>query len=281
MNKNPEKTQPSLSIYRLIKEFIRISRLSISPIPGKILARNWLALQMSGRKHEKPFVDKIGNSTLYAASHYDFLELFDEVFLVNAYHTRLDEPQPVILDCGSNCGFVTAYFKMLHPESKIIAFEPNPNVFSLLKKNIETNNWANVTAINAACGTESREVEFSINESYSLAGSAVSNSGSGQIRVQQVALADFITERISLLKMDIEGAETAVLHHLSETGKIRMVKRFAIEYHHRLFDEKSKLADFLKVLEENDFDYNFFAYRTHPEFYSPRWQSMMIYAFKK
>lgn len=281
MNKNPGKTQTSLSIYRLVKEYIRISRISVSPVNGKILAKNWLALQLTSRKNERPFEGKIGNATLYAASHYDFLELFDEVFLVNAYHTKLDEPRPLILDCGSNCGFTTAYFKMLYPASRIIAFEPNPSVFSLFKRNVEKNNWSDVTAVNAACGSEDCERDFSINEAYSLAGSAVSNSDSPRLKVRQIALADFITEEVSLLKMDIEGAETEVLRHLSQTGKIQLVKRFAIEYHHRLFEPDSKLAGFLDILEKNGFDYNFFAYRVHSEFYSPRWQSMMIYAFRK
>ena len=40
---------------------------------------------------------------------------------------------PVILDCGANIGLSVIYFKQLYPNSKITAFEPDPDVFKVLK----------------------------------------------------------------------------------------------------------------------------------------------------
>jgi hypothetical protein len=68
-------------------------------------------------------------------------------------------------------------------------------------------------------------------------------------------LSDFISEPIDFLKIDIEGAEHRVLGDLITSGKISLVRRMVIEYHHRMGKKKSCLAGFLEALESSGFDY--------------------------
>lgn len=267
---------------RIIKEYLRILRLKYPPVSSFNLANCWLRLQFSARKKEKPFYEKIGNLKLFSPSYYDFCELFDEIFLVNTYYTPgIDEKSPIIFDCGGNCGFTTVYLKLMYPQARITAFEPNPEVFKLLKDNIEANKFSDITLINAACGGKNEEIDFSINEQYSLSSSSYDSNLSRTIRVKKIALSDYVNDEISLIKMDIEGAEFETLENLIKTGKIQKVKKLSIEYHHRLFTDKAQLGLFLKLLEDNGFNYNLFAYRKPNEFYASKWQSMMIYAFKR
>lgn len=79
-----------------------------------------------------------------------FLFGFYEIFFRDIYFFSADNQTPFILDCGANIGLATLYFKMLYPQSNIIAFEPSPNCFTLLTKNITANKLAGVTAINKA-----------------------------------------------------------------------------------------------------------------------------------
>jgi FkbM family methyltransferase len=55
---------------------------------------------------------------------------------------RASEPSsgPFIIDAGANIGFFTLYMKQKYPASKILAFEPAPQLFELLCRNLELNN---------------------------------------------------------------------------------------------------------------------------------------------
>lgn len=280
MNKESLKYYKRPGFLKIIKEFIRINRIKDTPLAPIHLATCWLRLQFSLKKNKSPFTERIDKIRLYTPSHYDFIELFDEIFLVNAYYIDISEKIPVIIDCGGNCGFATIYFKLFSPEAKIITFEPNPEVFKLLRKNIETNNFKNVELVDAACGKENSEINFFINEGYSLASSTLLKNSTNTIKVKQICLSDYINSEISLLKLDVEGAEFDVIKNLITTNKLRLVKRLAIEYHHRLFSNEPLLGSFLKLLEENAFDYNLFAYRKNDQFFCRKWQSLMIYAYR-
>ncbi len=59
--------------------------------------------------------------------------LFKEIFLKNTYECQFGK-QPLIIDGGANIGMAVLYFKRNYPDARIIAFEPNPSGFELLKK---------------------------------------------------------------------------------------------------------------------------------------------------
>lgn len=52
---------------------------------------------------------------------------------------KLNLKQGLIVNIGSNIGFYTIHFAQKFPNHKILAIEPNPEVFPLLIKNIEIN----------------------------------------------------------------------------------------------------------------------------------------------
>ena len=45
---------------------------------------------------------------------------------------------------------------------------------------------------------------------------------------------EFIRSDIDLLKLDVEGAEDAVMDELADSGKLRYVRRLHLEYHHHI-----------------------------------------------
>lgn len=65
--------------------------------------------------------------------------LFREIFIEPSYFFRTERPHPLIVDCGSNIGMSVIFFKLLYPDARVLAFEPDPAPFELLEQNIRTN----------------------------------------------------------------------------------------------------------------------------------------------
>src|ERR1035437_10176539 len=63
------------------------------------------------------------------------------------------KPGDTVLDVGANVGALTVPMaQMVGPSGKVIAWEPQPETFALLKKNIEQNDLNNVTMRKCAAG---------------------------------------------------------------------------------------------------------------------------------
>ena len=64
-----------------------------------------------------------------------FMENKNVLFEWGLYHFATTEEVPRIIDCGAGVGLNTCYFKHIYPKSDIIAFEPDPGAFEILKRN--------------------------------------------------------------------------------------------------------------------------------------------------
>jgi FkbM family methyltransferase len=72
----------------------------------------------------------------------------------------LDAPRCVV-DVGANIGAFSLYQAMIKHAELVIAFEPSPDVFRRLAKNVEINGLNNVRIVNAAVGEKARVLSFS------------------------------------------------------------------------------------------------------------------------
>lgn len=213
--------------------------------------------------------------------------LFREIFLRNDYFFKTNKKNPLIFDCGAHIGVATFFFKWLYPNSEIHAFEPNKDTFRLLKKNVEQNKLDKVYMYNVALSDKNGKIDFYIDKE---------NLGSGhmstifermprdKIIVDAVALSTFIKDKgidyIDFIKMDIEGSEETVILDLIRNNKLQNVKEMVIEYHHNISGKKAKLGQFLKLLEDNGFEYQIDA-RCIPLYSQGKFQDILIYAYEK
>ena len=85
---------------------------------------------------------------------YELEVLYDDIFTKNIYFFETENPAPHIIDCGGHIGLAVLYFKSLYPRSRVLTFEPNPETFSLLKRNIVQNSLHGVEAVNMALSHE-------------------------------------------------------------------------------------------------------------------------------
>jgi FkbM family methyltransferase len=206
-----------------------------------------------------------------------------ELFLKLSYMFPAESDAPRIIDCGSNVGLSVLFFKSLYPDAKITAFEPDPEAFDVLSKNIEQNSLKDVVAHQCALTDYDGTIEFhkpaAGTGDLTMSVDAERMSGT-TISVPAKRLAPFLCDRVDLLKIDIEGAEEAVLKDLYKSGVLPNINQMHLEYHHHIHRQKDALASVLEILETGGFGYQISARQS-------RWpvragfQDVSLYAYKK
>ncbi len=218
----------------------------------------------------------------------DLAMLHREIFTNAEYFFLSERPDPFILDCGSNIGMSILFFKALYPEARIIGFEPAEHTYGLLKQNISSNDLKGVEVHRAALGMEDSTVDFFVypeNQNSFLASTIRDRMPHKRTSVQQVRLSRFIDREVDLLKLDVEGAEDAVLKELMSSGAISKIDQMIVEYHHHIDEKKDIFSSFLGGLEETGF-----GYQISTSFNSPNsarisrgrtFQDILVYAYRK
>ena len=201
-----------------------------------------------------PFECRLQGKTLYVNDIATLRLGWEELFINEAYKFKTNSPHPLIIDCGANIGLSTIYFKTLYPESKIIAFEADPNIYSFLCKNIESFGYKDITHYNLAVWNKNDSVLSFLSEGG--AGGRIEDKSTDQqyIKVKTARLKDYISknERIDFLKIDIEGAEYNVL--LDCAHNLTNVMALFIEYH-SMPDTPQILDEILAVIKQAGFRY--------------------------
>jgi len=121
----------------------------------------------------------------------------------------------VILDIGANIGYYTLIFaKLAGEKGRIFAFEPDPDNFFLLKKNVEINNFRNVTLIKKGVSSKNEKVSLYLDEENKGNHTIFPQKGRKSIEVEVVRLDDYFEDyegKINFIKIDIQGAEIIAL----------------------------------------------------------------------
>ena len=185
---------------------------------------------------------QLGQYTVWFSQSEEFHTLKREIFTHNDYYIELDHQAPVIIDAGAHIGLATLYFKRLHPHARIWAVEPQPESYALLKKNCEENMLEDVITLHAALaerGTTTLLHHDATQLHWNSTASRFANAWNGlqstkAIEVPALQLSTLIQDihrPIDLLKMDIEGSETAVLHEAAHF--LHKISHIIIEFHPR------------------------------------------------
>ncbi len=183
--------------------------------------------------------------------------LVGEVFVHEPYHFESTKDNPVIYDCGGNIGISVLYFKYLYPKAEIKVFEPSPEVFSTLQKNITNNNLEKVEAYSVALSDSDGIIDIFVRQEMSLATTTADEERHGGIRVsvEKNKLSNFIEGDVDLLKMDVQLSEVAVFNDLDVSSTMRNISQVIMEFHYSPSSEKNKLSAIIKNFEKHNFDY--------------------------
>jgi FkbM family methyltransferase len=141
-----------------------------------------------------------------------------------------------IIDAGANTGMTTARFAIQYPQAKIIAIEPEPENFKLLKEN--TRSLPNVTCICGALWYKSTRIQIfdpkKSNYSFQV-GAEASETDPHAVQTYTVdELIDmFGTGSVDFLKIDIEGAERDIFERPVDAW-LKQIGIISIELHEKI-----------------------------------------------
>jgi FkbM family methyltransferase len=147
----------------------------------------------------------------------------------------------IAIDCGANLGAITRI--LAAGGATVHAFEPNPDAFAVLQRAVK--DMPDVHLHAAAVLDQPGEMTLHLHMNYgrnperfssgsSLIADKRNVDGGSGVQVPVIDLPAFIAAlpgRVALLKIDVEGAEYAILHALIDRGVIDRVDRVFVETH--------------------------------------------------
>lgn len=242
---------------------VRFIFSSYSFLEACFITFNYFRILVNNRLFPLRGFEKILNYKVFFPERSFFFGSFTEIFLQGLYSVPSNQAKLKIIDCGTNIGMSTLYFKWRCPNAHIVCFEPNPEVVTFLHKNISENNLKDVKVFPYALGDKNGTVNFYVDPRRKGSTSAsvlrhpgsTEDSGVRSISVPLKRLSDFIDCPVNLLKIDIEGNEGFVLEDLEKSSKLKLVEQIYVEYHYNDKEVVYPLGNLLAIFDRGGFDY--------------------------
>lgn len=214
-------------------------------------------------RYEPGQTDLLGTPTEYADAA-SFLSSYRAIFVDRCYAfpTNTTGANVTMMDCGANIGLASIATKLDHPEARIVAFEPDPQLLMIAQRNIARWGLDDVELVQAAVWIDEGTLPFKPDGADAGQVLPPAVGARGTTTVPTIRLRDRLGEPIDLLKLDVEGAEVDVV--LDCAPRLHQVNRLFVEYHSWIGREQ-RIDELLSVLRSSGF-------RTHlqSEFASPR-----------
>ena len=166
------------------------------------------------------------------------IHAFAQIFIRGEYKFDVSRNPEVIIDAGANIGFASIYFANQFPNARILAIEPEQHNYEILVKNVKP--YPNIQPLLGALWGESAEVEVIDSGAGNWGFMVETPSGQAPTRsthrkvqgmTMDMILENYDVRQVSILKMDIEGAELEVFNHSSSW--IDKVDSLIVELHER------------------------------------------------
>lgn len=138
-----------------------------------------------------------------------------EVLFSDSIHT--------LLDLGANIGLASIWFVLNYPDIRIDAYEPNPEMFTLLKKNLSP--FSNIHVFEEAISGAEGMITFN-RSVHSLESSIFTARSSTILTVKSTSLNTAIKRiggSVDLMKIDIEGAEFDAFKYCDYLSNVRAI----------------------------------------------------------
>ena len=175
------------------------------------------------------------------------IQAFANVWLLEEYKKEkfLSKENDTVIDIGAHIGLYAMYISQTNKNVKIFSYEPVDENYNLLKENIEINSLDNVKIFNFAVGKTIGKTKIFLKNDQS-AHNIYEKSEKYEI-VNMTTLNKIIEEnnfkKISILKLDCEGAEYDIFDNLSDEN-FEIIEKICFEYH--ILNNNYEKLDILK-----------------------------------
>jgi FkbM family methyltransferase len=163
-----------------------------------------------------------------------------DAYLVGFRPTAWDFTAPLtIVDVGANLGFFSLYAKSRFPRSTVVGVEPLPGNFAFFRDNLVLNPSlaGSVRAVNEAVAATAGTLRLRSRRGGQFPTDATlwTEHGEGEVfEVPATTLGDLLAreriDRLSLLKLDCEGAEFEIVYR-TDPAVLARVEAIAMEVH--------------------------------------------------
>ena len=213
--------------------------------------------------HKNGFIVGIDGFNIYVESMEEF-HILKEVFVSNDYKFLIKD-NCIVIDIGANIGTSSLYFTKFEHVKKIYAFEPVLDTYNqaLINFELNPNRSSKIKIKNYGLGDENKEASFIYNRATKgntgtrglLSPTMLNNSSNEQRTVQIKTAADELQRIINdnkshkvVIKMDCEGSEYEILESLANSGILKSIDIWMLEWH----DRGAKSIEELLVAENYD-----------------------------
>lgn len=158
----------------------------------------------------------------------------EEVLVTHEYKILTEclkgKEAPLVLDFGANIGMFSLYTLMHFPKAQVEAYEASAKTYAVLQENHKANPAYNWVIHHAAVWSEDGSLSFDTTD-FAMGGRVVANGGKETVPARSFsALMQALSPRpIDLMKVDIEGAEEAVL--AGREAELAQVETLIVELH--------------------------------------------------
>lgn len=156
---------------------------------------------------------------------------------------------PLIIDGGGNVGYSAVYFAITYPGAHIIAVEPDPVTFAIMKSNCSA--FSNISPIYGAIWNHQNGVRLSSTAKASWS-RTVENEGTTPSFTIEALVSEIPNADPLILKLDIEGAEAEVLR--SSAAVVSKFPCIVIEPHDFMLPGRNTISGLYSILADRPID---------------------------
>lgn len=159
----------------------------------------------------------------------------------------------LMIDVGANYGYFSLSWAATSSRNRVMAFEASPRNCTALRKNVSLNGFdPQIEILEMALGKDAGMLPFTLGAEEQTGWGGFSNSATETtVRVPVVTLDSRVPqhERVEVLKIDVEGADTWVLYGAQKLLETKRIKHVYFEQNKErmkpLGIRDSEAADFL------------------------------------
>jgi FkbM family methyltransferase len=206
--------------------------------------------RLSALPSGQPTTTEIFGWPFYVPDCRSFVHLYDLYFRKRVFDFTSRDHNLYVIDCGANIGVTVSWWKKRYPDAQVLAFEADPDIFQVLQKNCGA--LPGVRLLNAAVWDKEGQIPFVAKGGEGGHIAELSNRPQREtIRtVPCLRLRSFLSHKCDFLKIDIEGAEVAVIRDCADA--LQNVARIFVEYH-SFVETKQSLGETISLLENAGF----------------------------
>lgn len=171
-----------------------------------------------------------------------------------------------VLDVGANIGYYTLIFaSLVGAQGKVFAFEPEPSNFKILSKNTEINGYENIVLENYAVSDKNGSTKLYLSKKsagshkiYSSPSVSKENVSVDLISLDSYFFKNHVNpDKISFVKMDVEGSEYGVLKGMKSLLKKRDNLKLILEFDPRqIIEFGSTPKSLVNLLQQYGFQFS-------------------------